>query len=84
MHPMELQRRLNELEARGLLRCVGRSNKPGNEYEISVWDDYEKLKSGIDLMDTILEKLKKEDTPPSQNLHTSFTNDNVKVKSLVS
>ena len=48
MHPMELQRRLNELEARGLLRCVGRSNKPGNEYEIIVWDDYEKLKTGID------------------------------------
>ena len=82
MHPMELQRRLNELEARGLLRCVGRSNKPGNEYEIIVWDDYEKLKTGIDLMDTILEKLKKEETPPSQNLHTTFTNDNVKATAL--
>ena len=70
MHPMELQRKVNELEARGLLRCVSRSNKPGNEYEISVWDDYEQLKSGIDIMETVLQKLKGE---PSQNLHTTFT-----------
>jgi DNA primase catalytic core len=61
MHPMELQRRVNELEARGLLRCVNRSNKPGNEYEISVWDDYEQLKSGIDIMGAILQKLKNEE-----------------------
>ena len=70
MHPMELQRKVNELEARGLLRCVSRSNKPGNEYEISVWDDYEQLKSGIDIMETVLQKLKGE---PSQNLHKTFT-----------
>ena len=71
MHPMELQRKVNELEARGLLRCVSRSNKPGNEYEISVWDDFEQLKSGMDIMDTILQKLKNEE--PSHNLHTTFT-----------
>ena len=81
MHPMELQRRLNELEARGLLRCISRSNKPGNEYEISVWDDYEQLKSGIDLMDIILQKLKKE---PSQHLHTTFTNPVVKHETIIS
>jgi hypothetical protein len=82
MHPMELQRRINELETRGLLRCVCRSNKPGNEYEIIVWDDYEQLKSGIDIMDTILEKLKNQDTEPSHNLHKAFTGGNVKVKAL--
>jgi len=71
MHPMELQRKVNELEARGLLRCVSRSNKPGNEYEISVWDDYEQLKSGMDIMDTVLQKLKNE--TPSHNLHITFT-----------
>ena len=70
MHPMELQRKVNELEARGLLRCVSRSNKPGNEYEIIVWDDYEQLKSGIDIMETVLQKLKEE---PSHNLHKTFT-----------
>ena len=60
MHPMTLQRYFNELENRGLVRCVSRSNKPGNEYEISVWDDFEQLKSGMDIMDTILQKLKNE------------------------
>jgi len=71
MHPMTLQRHFNELEKRGLMRCVSRSNKPGNEYEISVWDDFEQLKSGMDIMDTILQKLKNEE--PSHNLHTTFT-----------
>jgi len=71
MHPMELQRKVNELEARGLLRCTSRSNKPGNEYEVSVWDDYEQLKSGIDIMETVLQKLKTQE--PSHNLHTTFT-----------
>jgi DNA-binding HxlR family transcriptional regulator len=65
MHPMTLQRHFNELEKRGLMRCVSRSNKPGNEYEISVWDDFEQLISGMDIMDTILEKLKNE--KPSQS-----------------
>ncbi len=80
MHPMELQRRLNELEARGLLRCVSRSNKPGNEYEIMIWDDYEQLRSGIDIMGTILENLIKEKGEPSHNLHTTFTSPVVKVE----
>ena len=77
MHPMELQRRLNELEARGLMRCVSRSNKPGNEYEIMIWDDYDQLRSGIDIMGTILENLKKE-KEPSLDLHTTFTSHVVK------
>lgn len=71
MHPMTLQRHFNELERRGLMRCISRSNKPGNEYEISVWNDFEELKSGIEMMDTILQKLKNEE--PSHNLHTTFT-----------
>ena len=88
MHPMELQRRLNELEARGLIRCVNRSNKPGNEYEITIWNDYEQLKSGIDLLDVILQKLKNAcpepvESEPSHNLHTTFTSTDVKVETLV-
>ena len=79
MHPMELQRRLNELEARGLVRCVSRSNKPGNEYEIMIWDDYDQLRSGIDIMGAILENLKKENREPSHDLHTTFTSHGVKV-----
>jgi DNA primase catalytic core len=78
MHPMELQRRLGELEARGLTRCVSRSNKPGNEYEIMIWDDYDQLRSGIDIMGTILDDLRKEG--PSHDLHTTFTSPGVKVE----
>ncbi len=84
MHPMELQRRLNELEARGLLRCVSRSNKPGNEYEIMIWNDYEQLRSGIDIMGAILENLKKDIGEPSHDLHTTFTNPGVKVETATS
>jgi len=79
MHPMELQRRLNDIEARGLIRCVSRSNKPGNEYEIMIWNDYEQLRSGIDIMGEILENLKKE-REPSHDLHTTFTSPGVKVE----
>lgn len=76
MHPMELQRRLNDIESRGLVRCVSRSNKPGNEYEIMIWDDYEQLRSGIDIMGTILDDLRKEGACPEPvegNLHMTFT-----------
>jgi DNA-binding HxlR family transcriptional regulator len=57
MHPMTLQRYFTELEKRGLIRCTSRSNKPGNEYEITVWDDFEVLQSGMEIMDAILRKL---------------------------
>lgn len=74
MHPMTLQRHVNELERRGLVRCVSRSNKPGNEYEVVVWDDFELLKSGLDIMDLVLEKLENgEMQEPSHDLHTTFT-----------
>jgi DNA primase len=83
MHPMELQRRLNEIESRGLIRCVSRSNKPGNEYEIMIWDDYEQLRSGIDIMGEILDNLKRDDGEPSHNLHTTFTSPVVKVETSI-
>ena len=80
MHPMELQRRLNDIEARGLVRCVSRSNKPGNEYEIMIWNDYDELRSGIDIMGDILNRLRNEEREPSHNLHTTFTSPVVKVE----
>jgi DNA primase catalytic core len=74
MHPMTLQRHVNELERRGLVRCVSRSNKPGNEYEVVVWDDFGQLKSGLNIMDLVLEKLENDQKQePSHNLHTTFT-----------
>ena len=57
LHPMQLKRYLDELESRGLIRCKSRSQKTGNEYEILVWNDYEILLSGLDVLDIILKQL---------------------------
>ena len=59
LHPMQLKRYLDELESRGLIRCKSRSQKTGNEYEILVWNDYEVLLSGLDILQSIIEKLEK-------------------------
>jgi DNA primase catalytic core len=60
LHPMQLKRFLDELEGRGFIKCKSRSNYTGNEYEIMVWDDYQMLKNGINMLDTLVEKLKNE------------------------
>lgn len=59
MHPMKTNRYLRELEQRGYLQLAGGNRKSGYEYEISAWEEYEKLKSGIDILDEILGRLKK-------------------------
>ena len=58
LHPMQLKRFLDELEGRGFIKCKSRSNKTGNEYEITIWDDYQLLKNGINMLDVLVEKLK--------------------------
>jgi len=63
LHPMQLKRYLDELESRGLIRCKSRSQKTGNEYEIIVWNDYEILLSGLDVLDKILQTLEKPSIP---------------------
>ena len=60
LHPMQLKRFLDELEGRGFVKCKNRSNKTGNEYEVTIWDDYQMLKNGIDILDKMVEKLKTE------------------------
>ncbi len=57
---MQLKRFLDELEGRGFIKCTSKHMKIGNEYEITVWDDYEQLKGSIDALDSILQKLKEE------------------------
>ena len=54
MHPMKANRYLRELEQRGYLQMIGGNRKTGYEYEISAWDEYDKLKSAVDLLDDIL------------------------------
>ena len=60
LHPMQLKRFLDELEGRGFIKCKNRSNKTGNEYEVTIWDDYQMLKNGIDMLNKMVEKLKTE------------------------
>lgn len=60
LHPMQLRRYLDELEARGFIKCKSRHMKIGNEYEIVVWDDYKQLQGSIDALDIVLQKLKDE------------------------
>lgn len=65
LHPMQLKRFLDELEGRGFIKCKSRSNKTGNEYEITTWDDYEMLKNGVNMLDILVDKLKKQKVTPS-------------------
>ena len=58
MNPMKVNRYLRELESRGFIQRNGGNRKNGFEYEIHTWDEYEKLKSGINILDEILQKLK--------------------------
>lgn len=58
MNPMTINRYFRELENRGYVQRGGGNRKTGFEYEIKAWDEYEKLKSGIDILDEILEKVK--------------------------
>lgn len=58
MNPMTINRYLRDLENRGYIQRNGGNRKTGFEYEIKAWDEYEKLKSGIDILDGILEKVK--------------------------
>jgi DNA primase catalytic core len=58
MNPMRVNRYLRELESRGYIGRSGGNRKYGFEYEITVWDEYEKLKNGINILDEILQKLK--------------------------
>jgi DNA primase len=58
MNPMKINRYLRELESRGYIGRSGGNRKYGFEYEITIWDEYEKLKSGINILDEILQKLK--------------------------
>lgn len=61
LHPMKVNRYLRELEQRGYIKQAGGNRKTGYEYEITAWDEYEKLKSGIDILDEILEKIREKE-----------------------
>ena len=74
MNPMQISRYLRELDARGYIQRTGGNRKNGYEYEVMIWDDYERLRSGINALDEVLAKLKRKygkgndpDTPINQD-----------------
>ena len=58
LHPMQVKRFLDELQARGFITCKNKHMKTGNEYQVTIWDDYQQLKSSVDILDSVLNKLK--------------------------
>jgi len=58
MHPMKVNRYLHQLESRGYINRRGGNRKTGYEYEILAWEEYEQLKSNIDVLDGILEQIR--------------------------
>jgi DNA-binding MarR family transcriptional regulator len=58
MNPMRVNRYLSELEMRGYIKRTGGNRKTGFEYEITSWNEYELLKSGIDILDSVLNKIR--------------------------
>jgi DNA primase len=57
MHPMQFNRRIIELQARGYLKQAGGNQKTGYEYTITTWDDYKVLQSALTIMDDTLSVL---------------------------
>ncbi|HJZ41428.1 MAG TPA: hypothetical protein VJ203_13765 [Bacteroidales bacterium] len=45
LHPMKLSRYLMYLEQRGLIKHTGYNRQTGYEYTITVWEDYQELKT---------------------------------------
>lgn len=58
MHPQQLKRQLTTLERYHYLTQIGHNKKMGFEYQIEVWDDYQGLKDGLNILDLKLEELR--------------------------
>jgi DNA-binding MarR family transcriptional regulator len=59
IYPMKVNRYLRELESRNFIRRIGGNRKKGYEYEIYRTDEYTKLQSGMNILDEILENIRK-------------------------
>ncbi len=79
---MKANRYLRELEQRGYLQQIGGNRKSGYEYEISAWEEYEKLKSGIDILDEILGKLKEKEREKKLSITSEKTSITSKILSV--
>lgn len=59
LYPMKVSRNLRYLESFGVIKKVGGNKKTGYEYEVSEWRDYEELKEGVTVLDSLLAGLEK-------------------------
>ena len=57
MYPMKANRYINTLMQYGFLKKAGGNKKTGYEYEVADWEDYEKLKGNINVLDELLKSL---------------------------
>jgi len=55
---MKVSRNLRQLEDFGVIKKVGGNKKTGYEYEVSEWRDYDDLKDGLTVLDSLLTELK--------------------------
>ncbi len=84
LHPMQLMRYLVQLERRGYIKQVSSNRKTGFEYQVTEWEEYGQLQDGINIMDKILEKLKKPDNKAaSPQPHTPSQIGSVKLNTLI-
>ena len=60
MYPMKANRYIKTLEQYGYLKRVGGDKKNGYEYEVLDWTEYEQLKSGLNILDELVETLRLE------------------------
>ena len=56
---MTVNRYLRDLETRGYIRKVGGNRKAGFEYEILNWTEYNELQNNMNILDEILQKIKR-------------------------
>jgi len=59
LYPMKANRLLKALEQYGYLKRVGGNKKLGYEYEVVDWDDYNRLKGNVNVLDSLVLGLEK-------------------------
>lgn len=58
MHPQQLRRYLISLERFNFITQIGHNRKQSFEYEINIWDDFEHLVKGLNILDEKLKELR--------------------------
>jgi len=58
LHTQTLKRNMNALENLGLVTRIGNNRKLSFEYQINVWDDYQTIQNGVNLLDEKLAELR--------------------------